>query len=312
MPATDLKLDTRIASGAEESPGLIQEHAWRSPLAGPMRKAVSGRLLVTRWRDRRADAHRHIAAATECAVIALCLEAVGARITGGGAAWHAGLLAPGALFLIPPGQPLVAEFDGPCDFLHTYLAPDAWRRRADEFLGADSQEPAGRIRVIRDGLAEQLARSLLKTSNAAQHAYEDAVANAIAVRYLLLTRTAGPAALALPRWRLRRVQTHVEENLAEPLRLAELASVAGLSRMHFAAQFRAATGYRPHEYLLWRRIERAKAMLREPESPVVQVALEVGFQAQAHFTTVFKRLTGDTPANWRVAQRADAASALTS
>ena len=66
----------------------------------------------------------------------------------------------------------------------------------------------------------------------------------------------------------------------------------------FAAQFRAATGHRPHEYLLFRRTERAKELLRTA-MPIVEVALTVGFQAQSHFTTVFRRLTGDTPARWR-------------
>jgi len=122
-------------------------------------------------------------------------------------------------------------------------------------------------------------------------------------RRLLLGRRGRPRARRLPKWRLRKVQAHIEDNLAKSIRLADLAKVAGLSRMHFAAQFRAATGYRPHEYLLWRRIEAAKAMLRRAELPVVQVALEAGFQTQAHFTTVFKRLTGDTPAAWRRAHR---------
>ena len=58
--------------------------------------------------------------------------------------------------------------------------------------------------------------------------------------------------------------------------------------MHFAAQFRAATGYRPHEYLLLCRIERAKAMLLQQNTPIVEVALSVGFKSQAHFSTVFK------------------------
>jgi AraC family transcriptional regulator len=87
------------------------------------------------------------------------------------------------------------------------------------------------------------------------------------------------------------------------LSLSDLAAAAGLSRMHFAAQFRAATGSSPHEYLLCRRIEVAKTLLSETDTPLVQVALDVGFLAQAHFTTVFKRLTGDTPARWRRARR---------
>ena len=82
-------------------------------------------------------------------------------------------------------------------------------------------------------------------------------------------------------------------------RAADLAKVAGLSRMHFAAQFRAATGYRPREYLLHQRIEHAKSLLSNTETPLAEVALTVGFCTQAHFSTVFKRVTGETPARWR-------------
>ena len=78
-----------------------------------------------------------------------------------------------------------------------------------------------------------------------------------------------------------------------------MAAAVGLSKMHFAAQFRAATGFRPHEYLLFRRIERAKVIMTATNMPLVEVAFSVGFNAQAHFSTVFKRFTGKAPAQWK-------------
>jgi len=107
----------------------------------------------------------------------------------------------------------------------------------------------------------------------------------------------------LPKWRFKRVAAYVEENLSETITLADMASAAGLSRMHFAAQFRIATGMRPHEYLLRQRIERAQKMLLESRDSLVEIALGVGFQTQAHFTTVFRRFVGDTPYQWRCANR---------
>jgi AraC-like DNA-binding protein len=85
--------------------------------------------------------------------------------------------------------------------------------------------------------------------------------------------------------------------------LSDLAKVAGRSRMHFAAQFRAATGFRPREYLLHQRVEHAKSLLSSTELPLAEVALVVGFCAQAHFSTVFKRIAGETPARWRSARK---------
>lgn len=109
------------------------------------------------------------------------------------------------------------------------------------------------------------------------------------------------AASPLPRWRLRRVIGFVEENLDQRITLSDLAAQAGLSRMHFAAQFGAATGMQPHAYVQRRRIEQAKELLAETEERLVDVALSVGFQTQAHFTTVFKQETGETPRRWRMA-----------
>lgn len=110
----------------------------------------------------------------------------------------------------------------------------------------------------------------------------------------------------LPKWRLKRVTQFVDAHLAETITLADMAGAAGLTRMHFAAQFRVATGMRPHEYLLRRRITRAQELLALPGASLVDVALSVGFQTQPHFTTVFKRFTGQTPHRWRNAQLLEA------
>lgn len=100
-------------------------------------------------------------------------------------------------------------------------------------------------------------------------------------------------------WRLKRVREFVDSHLADPIALADMASVAGLTRMHFAAQFRIATGMRPKEYLMRRRIERAQALLADRASSIVDAAMSVGFQNQAHFSTVFRRFVGQTPGRWR-------------
>jgi AraC family transcriptional regulator len=108
----------------------------------------------------------------------------------------------------------------------------------------------------------------------------------------------------LVKWRLKRVAEFVDAQLHQPITLADMAAAAGLSRMHFAAQFRVATGLRAHEYLLKRRVERAQRLLKETREPLAQIALSVGFKRQAHFTTVFRRLVGDTPYQWRCAETA--------
>jgi len=98
---------------------------------------------------------------------------------------------------------------------------------------------------------------------------------------------------------MKRVTDHVDAHLSHRITLADMAAATGLTRMHFAAQFRASTGMRPHDFVLQRRIERAQELLSNPELALVDVALSVGFQTQAHFTTVFKRFAGRTPHRWR-------------
>ena len=97
--------------------------------------------------------------------------------------------------------------------------------------------------------------------------------------------------------------THIDQHICESITLAALAEVAGLSKMYFAAQFRAATGCRPHECILRKRIERAQQMLHDTAEPLVSIALTVGFQSHAHFSTVFKRFVGLSPYQWRAANR---------
>lgn len=98
--------------------------------------------------------------------------------------------------------------------------------------------------------------------------------------------------------RLRRVVAHVEDRLAEPMTLADLAAVAHLSRFHFARAFKTATGHSPGAYVARRRVERAKRLLAGP-LPLASVALACGFASAAHFARAFKAATGTTPGAYR-------------
>lgn len=134
---------------------------------------------------------------------------------------------------------------------------------------------------------------------------------AIAVRQFGVQAAGHPAAAnqvtahgrqvqALQKWRLKRVVDYIDASLSSKITLGDLAAIAGLSRMHFASQFRVATGVRPHEFLLQRRIRRAEQLMSDTTMTIMEIALTVGFQTQAHFTTVFKRFSGCTPRRWRV------------
>jgi len=91
----------------------------------------------------------------------------------------------------------------------------------------------------------------------------------------------------------------VEENLGSNIGLVELAAIGGYSANHFARLFKRAFGRSPHQYVVERRIERAKAILRDPRRSLAEVALECGFGSQAHFNTAFKAKAGVTPGTYR-------------
>lgn len=102
---------------------------------------------------------------------------------------------------------------------------------------------------------------------------------------------------------LHRVKLFVEAHLARRIRVGELAQRSGLSVFYFTRAFRQSTGMTPHAYVQQRRVERARELLGQSTRSLGDIALEVGFSSQSHFTTVFRRLTGLTPALLRRAGR---------
>jgi len=97
---------------------------------------------------------------------------------------------------------------------------------------------------------------------------------------------------------IERAILHVQANLTDPLSVADLARVAGMSPVRFATVFRKLTGESPHRFVIRRRIERALELILAG-IPLAQVALDAGFSDQAHFTTTFKSLMGVPPGQWR-------------
>jgi AraC family transcriptional regulator len=96
-----------------------------------------------------------------------------------------------------------------------------------------------------------------------------------------------------------RLSEFMDSALDKPIGVPDLASTLGLAPRVFADAFKRTTGQTPYQYVLRRRIEHAKRLLRSGQLPIVEVALRVGFASQSHFTSVFARLVGVTPARWR-------------
>lgn len=117
-------------------------------------------------------------------------------------------------------------------------------------------------------------------------------------------RTAA-ASMGLPSARLKRVLEYIETHLGENISLAELARNSNLSVYYFSTQFRKSTGLSPHRFILQRRVQRARELLRKTSLTVLDVSLDLGFQHQNNFTRAFRRVTGMTPTRFRLSHGSD-------
>ncbi len=98
---------------------------------------------------------------------------------------------------------------------------------------------------------------------------------------------------------LRRARDLMDREYASPLDVAAIARAALMSTAHFSRQFRAAYGETPYSYLMTRRIERAKALLRQGDMSVTDVCMAVGCTSLGSFSTRFTELVGETPSKYR-------------
>ncbi|MNS67777.1 Regulatory protein SoxS [compost metagenome] len=99
--------------------------------------------------------------------------------------------------------------------------------------------------------------------------------------------------------RLLRARDHMDAVPHEAWPVSRLASVSGASQAHFARSFRDAFGIPPHRYLLTRRVERAVALLRDTDLPIIEIALQTGWNSIGTFGRVFRDVTGENPSELR-------------
>jgi AraC family transcriptional regulator len=284
---------------------IAQESEWRTLPEPCVAASLERRIIATRWCAITEGVQVACAETTpDSHVVKIVLRTMNIRLSVAGETVHDGAIPPGTFHLTGPATPVKCLFRGSYDVLHLHVPDDL----ISEYVGNVPNRhnaPFRMERPIRDHVVERLARALLDgvISGPTAQRYTDCLNVAITARLVELLRQRSalgrPKVSELPPWRLRRAIDYFEARLSEPVPLADVALVTGVTPMHFAAQFRAATGQSPHQYLLRRRIDRAVEMLMGSDETLAGIALAVGFKTQSHFTTVFKRLTGRPPNAWR-------------
>jgi AraC family transcriptional regulator len=198
----------------------------------------------------------------------------------------------GGFFVHPAGKDLTVELGGELDTVHVYVSGSALR----------DVELIEELGVV-DPLMEQLVLALdalLTRWEPAARTYVDQLGNLLA-GHLARRHSAQPPTKTSPRCgltdrQLSGVLDLIEARLAEPIPLAEMAAVAGLSVSQFSRQFKHRLGVAPHQYLLWMRADAAFRLLQSGTDSIAEVAARCGFTHQEHLTRVVHKQFGTTPA----------------
>ena len=103
---------------------------------------------------------------------------------------------------------------------------------------------------------------------------------------------------SMPRHLMGRAIEFIQENLGQNLSLAEISALVEMSPYHFCRLFKRGTGFSPHQYVREERIRRARILLAEHRLSLVEIANELGFSDQSHFTRTFRAVAGVTPSRY--------------
>ena len=209
----------------------------------------------------------------------------------------------GEMTLMPRGVPSQWWWNSTCDRLDVIVSPDV-------FGDGSCLNVVDRY-VFRDSEMEGICRHVyqrLSLNGRPQRLYVESQLMRLAVLLLDRHSTASQTARipppgSLTRNQARRVLDYIESNLSHELTLRELAGIADLSLHHFARLFKRTIGVAPYRYVLERRVERAKVMLRTANASLADISLSVGFDSQSHFTSVFGRMVGATPTEFQGSSR---------
>jgi AraC family transcriptional regulator len=215
---------------------------------------------------------------------------------------HRGLLVHGDIDIIPAHTPMVWEPAEKDTALALGVDPVLLTQVAQDF-GVDP----GRVEIlnrfqIRDSQIENIGwafKAEMEAGYPSGRVYVDSLGAALAACLLSRHSSVAPLPAAasgvLMGRRLQRVLSYIEENLAENISLDRIAGVAGVRMSHFKVIFRQAMGVPVHQYIIQRRVEKARLLLIETKLPVSQVAASTGFTHQSHLAVHMRRILGCSP-----------------
>ena len=217
---------------------------------------------------------------------------------------------PGTINLTAPGIEAAWETSASARAAVVLVRTEFLSRTIEEHWGIDP----GKCEItnqflVRDPLVEAIVLNLTReglSGSPGGRLYADSacefLAHHLVYRYSNLSPQPSRSAGGLSGRRLNLVLGYIEDELDRPIKLRELAALAGISSRHFERAFRQSTGSSPHAYVMERRIRMAcDLLIRQSELPIEQIRLRLGFSSSSHFSSAFRRRTGLTPKEFREA-----------
>jgi AraC family transcriptional regulator len=213
----------------------------------------------------------------------------------------------GVVTFIDLRRPASVRFRSPFDSVQFYFSRAALNELVREESGKVIDSLAVKpLHSLPDAIFSQLALSLmpaLNRPNETSRLFVDHIALAASAHvireYAKIASSARTVYGGLASWQLIRAKELMDGNLDGSISLAEVAAQCRLSTRHFTRAFGQSTGMPPHRWLLRRRVERAKDLLRDPRLTLTDVATKSGFADRRHLIRAFSHFVGATPGVWR-------------
>jgi AraC family transcriptional regulator len=215
----------------------------------------------------------------------------------------------GDIAVIPAGISQRCNWNTLSEFTILAIAPTLLEQVGQDLVNCDRIEIIPQYMTEQDILIQGIFGALrqeLEFGQIGGYLLIDSLKTALAIHLLRNYCTTQPRLSnytdGLSKLKLQQVREYINEHLHQEIKLIEISAIAQISPYHFLRLFKQSMGITPHQYILQRRIDKAKYLLQESKLSIAEIAFRVGFCDQSHFTRCFKRLLGMTPKQFLLAR----------
>ena len=213
---------------------------------------------------------------------------------------------PGQTFLVSSNQSHALDWQQTAELTLFYLHPRFLASGIDNSIKDNYLEIDDRLSLVNDTLIQEVGvifRYLCSFGIATERLYVESLASLLAVHllknYLNYNLKLPRNSKGLSQSQLNLVLEYIEANLDQKITLSDLAAIAYVGKFYFSRLFKSSTNLTPYHYVLQRRIEKAKRLLKYSNTPICDISLECGFSNQSHLAKHFRVMVGISAMNYR-------------